>query len=96
MDRSSAMEVDDATPPKEEVNMANAVDLSDSDEEEVVEDITRDFAPPDADVQVRSLFLAFSVWSDAACRIRTLHSKRNSTSFSFLNHSLRSYLDPIW
>ena len=61
MDRSSAMEVDDGTPPKEEVNMANAVDLSDSDEEEVVEDITRDFAPLDADVQVRSLFLSFSL-----------------------------------
>ena len=28
------MDVDDSPPPKEEVNMANAVDLSDSEEEE--------------------------------------------------------------
>lgn len=38
------MEIDDTPPPKEKVNLANAVDLSDSEEEEVLEDIVDDFA----------------------------------------------------
>ena len=40
-----AMDVDrQETPPEEQVNMANAVDLSESEEEEELEDIIDDFA----------------------------------------------------
>ncbi|KAH9935927.1 RNA polymerase III RPC4-domain-containing protein [Epithele typhae] len=42
--RASAMDVDRETPPEEAVNMANAVDLSESEDEEELEDIIDDFA----------------------------------------------------
>ncbi|KAH8093816.1 RNA polymerase III RPC4-domain-containing protein [Cristinia sonorae] len=58
---ADAMELDDTPPPKEEANLANAVDLSDSEEEEVLEDIVDDFAVPidmseDPDVRQERLY----------------------------------------
>ncbi|TCD69616.1 hypothetical protein EIP91_006841 [Steccherinum ochraceum] len=61
VDRPDVMEVDDTPPPKEKVNLANAVDLSDSEEEEVLEDIVDDFAvvediSEDTDVRQERLY----------------------------------------
>ena len=45
--------------PEEGINMANAVDLSESEEEEELEDIIDDFAQAQAQGDVRILLLLF-------------------------------------
>ena len=53
------VDVDRDESPEEGVNMANAVDLSESEEEEELEDIIDDFAQAQAQEDVRILLLLF-------------------------------------
>ena len=56
-----AMDVDRESTPEEEVNMANAVDLSESESEEELEDIIDDFALAQEQEDVRGCILSHSV-----------------------------------
>lgn len=88
------MVLDDTPPPKEEVNLANAVDLSDSEEEEVLEDIVDDFSVPldITDVRMRLMFLTLQL-SQSQLRIQ-MFAQSVSISSSFQNHSQHLYPVP--
>lgn len=53
LDAVVAMDIDQEATPEEEVNMANAVDLSESESEEELEDIIDDFAQAQEQEEVR-------------------------------------------